>query len=50
MDNAQTADAAIFAALAELAALGEVPILLTGGFNLEAHQSPALAAACTNGG
>ena len=50
VDDAQAADASIFAALTELAALGEVPILLTGDFNLEAHLSPTLAAACTNGG
>ena len=39
-----------FAALEELAPLGEVPILLTGDFNLESHQAPTLHAACTYGG
>ena len=50
VDDAQAADAALFAALVELAALGEVPILLAGDFNLEPQNSPTLHAACTNGG
>ena len=50
VDNPKAADAALFAALEELAPLGEVPILLTGDFNLESHQAPTLHAACTYGG
>ena len=50
VDDARAADAALFAALVELAALGEVPILLAGDFNLEPQNSPTLHAACTNGG
>ena len=50
VNDAKAADAALFAALTELAALGEVPIILAGDFNLEIFQSPTLSAACTNGG
>ena len=49
VDDAQAANADLFAALTQLAALGEVPILLTADFNMEAHLSPSLSAACTNG-
>ena len=49
-DDARAANAALFAAIVELAAIGEVPILLAGDFNLEPQNSPKLHAACTNGG
>ena len=44
VDDPPAADAALFAAFAELAPLGEVPILLAGDFNLESHLSPSLHA------
>ena len=34
VDNPKAADAALFAVLEELAPLGEVPIILTGDFNI----------------
>ena len=39
VDDPQAADAALYAAFAELAALGEVPILLAGDLNLETMSS-----------